>query len=282
MVMKNGVLAIMAIILLAGCKQKHESLEDDADSLLIVADSIDMQRKLVFQDCNAIVVGEGVRLRSAPDTKAEVVEKLNTGRLLKIIKPGDKRVVLGTPDHCNPDGYFWYEVIEAGGNRGWIYGEFIYHLMIRGRNDAELDPVQRRLFAATFGFNDEDYNFGYARSGVRSVQYEDGSPFCVSYLMPFLYRSNTGNVYPLKFTANRKNTLHMPDITKEKGYFRFAVGGALDDQLIAYRMEKDVLQLTLGRDIGEDEQFIYTLNLRPSSGVFTATPADPGNEFLPR
>lgn len=272
----------MAILLLISCRQKHESLDPDADSLLVVPDSVDMLRKLVFQDCNAIVVGEGVRLRSAPDTKAEVVEKLNTGTLLKIIKPGDKRVLLGAPDNCNPDGYFWYEVIEAGGKRGWIYGEFIYHLMIKGRNDDELDPVQRRLFAASFSFNSDDFSFGYARSGLRTAQYEDGDHKCLSYLMPFLYSNSGGTVHPLKFTANRNNNIHMPDLTKEKGYFRFTVGGILDDQLIGYRMYSDFLQLTLSRDMDDDEPYLYTLNLKPSSGVFTATPADPGKEYFPK
>jgi hypothetical protein len=31
--------------------------------------------------------------------------------------------------------------MEAGGKRGWVYGEFLYELVIRGRNDDILDET---------------------------------------------------------------------------------------------------------------------------------------------
>lgn len=279
--MKNGLLILSLLLIIFGCRQKHESLEPESDTLTGGFDTTDLQRKLVFQDCNAIVVGEGVRLRSTSDTRSEVIEKLNTGTLLKIVKPGDRKVVLGKPDECNPDGYFWYEVIESGGKRGWIYGEFMYQLIVKGRNDGELDNVQKKILGAQFNFGAGQYSFGFASAGRRAVRYEDGDPKCVEYLIPFLYLNAEGSVYPLKFVPNSKNQLYMPDLTKEKGYFRFTRDGAFDDKLIAYRMEKDILQLTLARDLGEEDPYLFTFNLKPAAGSINATPADSGKEFIP-
>jgi hypothetical protein len=281
--MRRILLIVMAALTIVGCKQKNESLHENADTLAGAALAHDSARRLVYQDCNAIVVGEGVRLRSEPDTKADVVEKLNTGTLLKIIRSGDKKVVMGKGDQCNPDGFFWYEVIESGGKKGWIYGEFIYRLIIKGRNDENLDDLQAKLFSRQYMFREQWYGLGYAVA-TRPAKYdEEEDTVCVDYVIPFFYNEKEGVVYPFKFMPNKKNKVLMYDLTKEKGYFQFAWGSYHDDYLWGYRMLDDELQLTMAREIDFDEEpFLYTLIIRQGTGIFTATPADPGKEYLPK
>ncbi|MFO7723312.1 MAG: SH3 domain-containing protein [Bacteroidales bacterium] len=281
--MKQGIFIVMAALLIVGCKQKNESLQLNSDTLTGSALAHDSARRLVYQDCNAIVVGEGVRLRSAPDTKADVVEKLNTGALLKIIRSGEKKVILGKGDQCNPDGFYWYEVLESGGKKGWIYGEFIYRLIIKGRNDENLDDLQAKLFSRQYMFGEQWYGLGYAVAS-RAVKYEEETDtVCVDFVMPFFYHEKEGVVYPFKFIPNNKNKIIMSDLTKEKGYFQFAWGSYNDDYLWGYRMIDDELQLTLARESDfEEDPLLYTLRVRPGTGLFTATPADSGKEYLPK
>jgi hypothetical protein len=281
--MKQVVFILLAVIVLFGCRQKNESLHENQDSLNGNGLANDSARRLVYQDCNAIVVGEGVRLRAQPDTKGEVIEKLNTGTLLKIIRSGDKKVIMGKSDQCNPDGFYWYEVLESGGKRGWIYGEFIYRLIIKGRNDENLDDLQTKLFSRQYMYKTQWYGLGYAVA-TRPVKYDqEEDTVCVDYVMPFLFADKEGVVYPFKFIPNKKNKILMPDLTREKGYFQFAWGSYYDDYLWGYRMIDDELQLTLARELDfEDEPFLYTLRIQQGTGIFTATPADPGKEYIPR
>lgn len=283
--MKQLPFLIFLAMISFACKQKNESLTPAQDTLNVLADSI-KGRKLVFQDCNAIVVGEGVRLRSAPDVKAEVVEKLNTGTLLKIIKRGDKKVHLGQLNVCDADGFYWFEVMESGGKRGWIYGEFLYELVIRGRNDDILEETDHKLMGKTFRFNDKIYRVGYAnavRTGIVEQVGAANDTICIEYLMPFLYQESEGQVYPLKFSPNKRNRFPMTSLTRDMAYFQLSIGGRFDDYLDAFRMAENELQLTIARDMEEEgeDPFLYTLLIKAATGHFTATPADPGKEYIP-
>jgi hypothetical protein len=284
--MKQLPFLIFLVLISFACKQKNESLTPAQDTLNVPAEPIG-GRKLVFQDCNAIIVGEGVRLRTSPDVKAEVVEKLNTGILLKIIKRGDKKVHLGQLNVCDPDGFYWYEVMEAGGKRGWVYGEFLYELVIRGRNDDILDETDQILMRSKFTFNDKLYGVGYANAVRTGIVEQVGAPndtTCIEYLMPFLYQENEGQVYPLRFITNKRNRFPMTSLTRDMAYFQYSIGGRFDDYPDVFRMTDNELQITMVRDLEEEEEedlFIYTLRIKAATGYFTATPADSGKEYRP-
>ncbi len=279
--MKAGWLFVVLFVFLISCRHKNESLQPVADTSQTFADTIQPGRKLAFRECNALVVGEGVRLRSAPDITSEVVEKLNTGALLRIIRSGDSKVLLGPHDPCNPDGFSWCEVIGSGGERGWIYGEFIFRLVIKGRNDSLLDNLQLKLFKRHYKFNEQWYRMGFA-TALRSAVFPKGDTACVRYLIPFMYLEQEGIAYPLKFFPNKKNIVNMATLTKEQGYFQFTRGGLHDDSLDAYRMLDDELQLTLARQSDpEEDPFRYTLVMKPATGFFSVIPTDPGREYLP-
>lgn len=282
------VLIILTVMLLiSGCKGKNESLDPAAGDTLQVRDTSMQGQKLMFKDCDAMVVGEGVRLRTAPDLKADVVEKLHTGSLLRIVGPGDKKVSLSSYNACDPDGYLWYEVITASGERGWLYGEFIYQLLIPGKNvsPAEFDDPDLKMLSRVYMFNDKWYKLGYATADRTQIYRQQGVPadtVCVEYTLPFFYNEQEAVAFPWQFVHNRRNRIDMFDLTKDRGFYQMVLDGLYSDFTDAFRMLDHELQVTMARDYDDgDEPFRYTLRIRFANGAFTATPADPGKEYLP-
>ncbi|HRZ42003.1 MAG TPA: SH3 domain-containing protein [Bacteroidales bacterium] len=271
--MRNFCLVLITIFLLSACRHKNENLQNKADSLK-GADSALVNRKLGYMDCNAMIVGEGVRLRATPDTRGEVIEKLNTGVLLKIIRNGEKKVLMGDPDPCNTDGFYWYEVMEPGGKRGWIYGAFMYPLVIPGRNDENLQEPLRKLMAAQFPFKNGTYRIGLARSGYRSYVSPAGDSLCVDYILPFFWLPDQGTGFPLRYVKSAKKNIRMLDLTKEQNYFRLTEGGVFDDKLTGFSARQNTLRLNMNRELQVDgtDPFTYTLEIKPGQGVFTITP----------
>ncbi len=271
------------VLLFTGCRQKQEKISQDNDSILDQNDTLPLSRNLVFMDFNAVSVGEGVRLRIAPDIKAEVVDKLNTGSLLKIIRKNNIKVSMGQVNECDPDGYFWYEVIASDGNRGWIYGEFIYKLIIPGRKHEMINDLTSELLKKSFNFSGKNFKMSFAEA-ERTMVYQGTykvDTMCVVYQMPLFYNDQEGVVYPLQYFRNRKNRIDMDGLTTDKGYYQMLLDGRYDDFIDAFRMTDNELQLTIARDFFDDDPFRYTLIIKYESGIFTATPADPGKEFLP-
>lgn len=271
--MRYLFLISISLILVSACRHKNESLHNPADSLK-GADSALAGRKLGYMDCNAIVVGEGVRLRATPDTKGEVVEKLNTGVLLKIIRNDGKKVLMGNPDPCNADGFYWHEVMEPGGKRGWIYGAFIYPLVIAGRNDENLQEPLKKLMSAEFRFDNNSYRIGLARSGFRNYVSPAGDSLCVDYLLPFFWLADQGTGFPLRYVRSAKKNVRMLDLTNEQNYFRFTEGGVFDDKLTSFSAQHNTLLFSMNRELQVDgvEPFAYTLEIKPGQGAFTITP----------
>jgi len=281
------VILLAVILLLSGCKGKNETLDHVSTDTLQSPDTSMQGRRLTFKECDAMVVGEGVRLRVSPDLKSEVVEKLHTGSLIRIIGPGDRKVSLGSYNECDPDGYLWYEVITASGERGWLYGEFIYHLRIPGQTEspAEFDDPELKMLSRVYMFNDQWYKMGYATAERTQIYRQPGvdpDTMCVEHILPFFYLEKEAVAYPWQFVANRKNRIDMFGLTKDKGYYQMLLDGLYSDFADAFRMLDQELQLTVARDYDDDDEpFRYTLRVRLSNGTATATPADPGKEYLP-
>jgi hypothetical protein len=269
------ILIPVAVILLSGCTHKNEKLNVQNDSAASL-DSSFLNRKLGFMDCNAVVVGEGVRLRTGPDAKAEVIEKLNTGVLVKIIRSGEKKVLMGGTGKCNPDGFVWYEVLESAGKRGWIYGEFIYPMVVKGRNDEDLSENLKKWLDVKCPFGNLNYMTGLARSNYRFFIKPDGDTLCLEYLLPFFWLPDQGTIFPFRFFQNKKNKVRMLDMTKEQNYFRFTMGGMFDDKLTGYKMTENIFQLSMNRELKVDgvEPFGYSLDIKQAEGYFSISPSD--------
>ena len=68
---------------------------------------------------HGLVNETGVRLRKAPDLRAEILQKLDKGTRIEILELGDTEITI--------DNYtgIWYRVSLKGGVKGWIFGKYI-------------------------------------------------------------------------------------------------------------------------------------------------------------
>lgn len=77
----------------------------------------------------ASLIGEirvdGVKLRKNPETKSDVIRKLKSGLLVKILERSDKRYSISNMYE------YWYKVQLPDGEEGWMYGFYLDTSFIR-------------------------------------------------------------------------------------------------------------------------------------------------------
>jgi len=289
MVVNWQVMVILALLLAPGCSRRHESPETTTDTTATSLDSLAISQGLTYRDCDAVVVGEGVRLRTAPGVRSEVIDNLHTGVLLRIVGTSERKDILDKYHVCDPEGFHWFEVITSRGSRGWVYGEFVYELLHPGKV-ADLIPMMSpglapKLINRQYMYQEKWYRMGFARAERTSVQQADDLPpdtLCVTFLFPYFYHDAEGVVYPWRFIPNRKNNIRMYGLVTDKKFFQFSTDGIYNDVPDSHHMAGDILQLTIARDDHHDDiPFRYTLLVRREGEHFTVTPADPGKEYLP-
>lgn len=68
---------------------------------------------------HGLVNEAGVRLRKAPDLRADILQKLDKGTRVEILELGDTEITI--------DNYtgIWYRVSLKGGVKGWIFGKYL-------------------------------------------------------------------------------------------------------------------------------------------------------------
>jgi len=68
---------------------------------------------------HGLVNEAGVRLRKAPDLRADILQKLDKGTQVEILELGDTEITI--------DNYtgIWYRVSLKGGAKGWIFGKYV-------------------------------------------------------------------------------------------------------------------------------------------------------------
>lgn len=263
--------AVALAISTSGCKQKGENIVLEESDTINNADTvIAPTRDLVFQDCNAIIVGEGVRLREAPNTNSEIIDNLSTGDLLKVVRTSDKKVLLQQDNRCNPYGFYWYEVITADRQRGWVYGEFVYQIVVKRRNSKVLHKNAERLLGKNISYNNKKHYFGFARSGIRTVKDEIDTSFCVDFLFPFFYNDNDNRVKPLKYIDNDLNDHAKLFNTKMKNYLRFVQAPSIIDIIDDFRIKTNYIELSVRRNIENQEKWIFKILIKPGRDFFTA------------
>lgn len=73
----------------------------------------------------AFIVGDGVRIRNAGNTKSEEISKVNGIRKVEIIQESKKWDDLGKKeDICNK--HKWVKIKWEGDSSGWVYGKYCY------------------------------------------------------------------------------------------------------------------------------------------------------------
>jgi hypothetical protein len=75
------------------------------------------------QPYDAIIVGEGVRMREFPDLSAKILAILNGGQMVDLLDVTQERFRLNDSYQY---GYHWFKVSVRGGHEGWVYGEYVY------------------------------------------------------------------------------------------------------------------------------------------------------------
>lgn len=77
------------------------------------------------QTYDAIIMGEGVRMREFPELSAKIVSVLNAGKLVDLLDVTQERFRL---NESYEYGYHWFKVSVREGHEGWVYGEYVYLL----------------------------------------------------------------------------------------------------------------------------------------------------------
>lgn len=82
-----------------------------------------MAVSVAAQTYDAIIVGEGVRMRELPDLSAKILSILPRGKLVDLLDVTQERFRL---NESYEYGYHWFKVSVRGGHEGWVYGEYVY------------------------------------------------------------------------------------------------------------------------------------------------------------
>lgn len=137
-------------------------------------------------DYAGIIIGDGVRGREKPNTKAEVVTQFNTGQLLRTDDRTHERMALPGAKGCDEYGYYWYSLEGQKGQASWVYGQFYFELL---REDYESSAVDDKdlPFYKSFSFNGKDYEFCTATDVGYGPSDSEGLTGCDYIFVSFFY-----------------------------------------------------------------------------------------------
>jgi hypothetical protein len=77
------------------------------------------------QTYDAIIMGDGVRMREFPDLSAKILSIFQAGKLVDLLDVTQERFKL---NESYTYGYHWFKVSVREGHEGWVYGEYVYLL----------------------------------------------------------------------------------------------------------------------------------------------------------
>jgi hypothetical protein len=286
-------LMLSALIMLlwfgTGCNRQNEQETATRDQASADLDTMAYLTGFDYRSADGVIVGEGVRLRSAPGLRSEVVDKVNTGMLVKYLRRSEHPVTIGAENPCHPDGNYWHEVITAHGRRGWVYGDFCYTILHPGRMSELMrytaDGIAPKLINRQYHFDGTVYRLGFALAKQNAHQTsltEQQDTVCAELLIPFFYLDTARMVFPWHYKPNPQNALKAPHLATDLRFFQMAYGAHLTDRPAAFKMTDRELLFSIARtDQALDEPVIYTLRVTLKNQHFSAAPLDPGKELHP-
>lgn len=130
-----------------------------------------------FSKNSAIVVGDNVRVRSAPDLQGRILTSLNTGSIVEIIDKTKEPVRL---IKSREFFYHWYQIKYKKGKTGWIYGQFLYKYESNNRYPEIVINKKHFQFLV---FSEQD------------IQYD--MPSESTYSFPCFYNAEKKKTYPI-------------------------------------------------------------------------------------
>lgn len=174
--------------------------------------------KLIQDKYNGFSVGDNVRLRAEADVKSEMIAELPNGLLLKIIKRTEKEFVLfKNNDSCDEYGHPWVEVETIDGQKGWIFGKFVYK--IENLKHEKINEFQGRIFQ----FNGEDYRFGYGVDFSHPAMDDVGLSGCEDLGILFFYKEGEQQIRPIMVKPNKLSSWRKLK-ENSKGFWHFVHG----------------------------------------------------------
>ena len=121
--MRNISLVLFAI-LFAACLNNEKKAgpaqieNSDGTTEAQVCDTL-MQMPGNGKFINGHITDDNLRIRSGPNTSAEIVGLLNTGDCVSVIAVSDKKAVINGTEN------YWFKIITGNNITGWIFGEYI-------------------------------------------------------------------------------------------------------------------------------------------------------------
>lgn len=180
---------------------------------------------------NAIIVGENVRLRSEPNLQCQIVGGLNSGLLVDIIDETNKRVSIGKSGNtCAEYGYKWYKVETSTNLTGWVFGKFIYEIIVFDGEDYENGWVDE-LVDESFTIAGKEFFYSYAMDVSYPPDDSLGLTGCDDLTFPVLYEDGKKVAYPIKYNGTDDGWAANLWSTADKGWLTLMSGEGGSDNI---------------------------------------------------
>jgi hypothetical protein len=134
-----------------------------------------------------VIVGQGVRARSGPNSTAEVVRPLNTGTKVRSIGTSEQRDKLTSGSICDDLGYYWYNLEVSEGQPVWVFGKFVY----------AIDDLAPKVYQTPLTFDGATYRLVRALENSYGPNDQSGLTGCDVRMVHFL-KDDRGTLIPIR------------------------------------------------------------------------------------
>ena len=170
--------------------------------------------KLIDDKYDGFIVGDNVRLRASADVKSDMVAELSNGLLLKILGKTDKEYILLKGSYCDETyGSPWINVETIDGQKGWIFGKFVYK--VENLKHETINEYQGKIFE----FNNEKYRFGYAVDFSHPFMDNTGLSLCDDLGILFFHKTGEQQIRPI--IVKKPETQRISLEQNKKGFWHF-------------------------------------------------------------
>ena len=154
----------------------------------------------------AIIIGEGVRIRSEGSAKGKEISKVYGKREVTIMEESRKRDDLGKKNDC--ESYPWIKVKWEGDSTGWVFGKYIYYNDQGGvLNDGGGDFLLQKRIYKILTYR----NYSYP------VADDNGLTGCGLFYYVVLYCAETKKYHLIKDTKSKEGFTYMSLFNDDSG-----------------------------------------------------------------
>jgi len=198
---------------------------------------------------NGIIVGENVRLRSGPNLQSKIMGGLNTGLLVDIVDETTKRVSIGKGT-CEDYGYKWYKVRTSTNQLGWVYGKFIYQIVVFDGEDYE-NGWADELVDKELNVKGTTFKYSYALDCSYPPDDSLGLTGCDDLTLPVLYQTDKKVAYPIKYYGSEDGWSANLPYSKERNWLLLMSGEGGYDAISDVSISNGSIVLKIDRGFQE-------------------------------